>query len=398
MTEREKILNILLRVYRDRAFASLLMRRQDFSKEEAGFITECVYGTIRSRSLLEYQYAPFVKHISVRSACLLQMTVYQMFFMDSVPDYAAVSEAVGLAKKSEKGFINSVLRKVQKQQLVLPEEPYIRYSHPKWIYDLWKAHYGAEKAEAIMRSDQERAAVYGRINTLKYAKEEAEKEGFVFLDDLCFKAEGPLTQSERFLNGCVLIQNRNSQKIPAVLQPRPGMNVLDACAAPGTKTQQIAMMMGNRGSVTACDLYENRVSLIRQLMDRCGVTICEARTADASQPGTFEAESFDRILLDVPCSGLGDLCGKPEIRWNTKPEDLDAITALQAKILQANAPYLKKDGLLVYSTCTLNKKENEKQVQAFLASAPDFELLEEKTLFPDETDGDGFYYALMRKC
>lgn len=397
MSERETILNILLRVYRDQAFASLLMRAQDFKNEEAGFITECVYGTIRNRSLLEYQYAPFVKHISLRNACLLQMTVYQMHFMDSVPDYAAVNEAVSLAKKSEKGFINSVLRKVQKQGLIMPAEPYVRYSHPKWIYDLWKAHYGGEKAVCIMESDQKRSVPYGRINTLKYEKEEAEKAGFSFVNDICFKAEGPLVQSDLFANGCILIQNINSQKIPAVLEAKPGMNVLDACAAPGTKTQQIAMMMENRGRITACDLYENRVRLINELMERCGVTICSAVRQDASAEGAFEAESFDRILLDVPCSGLGDLSGKPEIRWNTKPEDLDEITGLQERILHANAPYLRKDGLLVYSTCTLNKKENEKQVHSFLAEHTDFELLEEKNLFPDETEGDGFYYALMRK-
>jgi 16S rRNA (cytosine967-C5)-methyltransferase len=394
---REIILDILYRVFCDNGYASLLMRKMKADEKDAAFIAETVYGTIRNRTLLEEQWKPFARKAKQKTAVILDMSVYQLFFMD-VPDYAVVNEAVELAGKHEGKFVNAVLRRVIEQGPVTFEKPEIQYSHPAWIYGLWKAHYGEETALRIMEHDQNKAVSYGRINTLKTSKEEMEKDpSLQFIDDICFRFEGPLQKSTAFREGRVLIQDYSSQQTVKLLDPRPGMKVLDACAAPGTKTQQIAMLMENRGEITAGELHEHRAKLIDELMKRTGVSIVTSKVMDATKEGLFEKESFDRILCDVPCSGLGDLSHKPEIRWHLKPEDLDEITVIQKQILSACSSYLKRGGILVYSTCTLNRKENENQVKNFLKSHEDFELLSERTIFPFEHDSDGFYMAALKR-
>jgi len=200
-----------------------------------------------------------------------------------------------------------------------------------------------------------------------------------------------------FKDGMVVIQDVNSAETVKYLDCKKDMKVLDACASPGTKSQEIAMYMENKGELIACDLYEHRVKLIDELMARCGVDICKSMVNDATNDKEEWHEYFDRILLDAPCSGLGDLRHKPEIKLHLKPENIDEIVKTQESILNTCSKYLKKDGIMVYSTCTLNKKENEKQVQKFLNNHTDYELLEEKTIFPFENGGDGFYMAKIRR-
>ena len=397
MSARRTILNILVRVMQEHGYASLIMRNMKADEKDIPFISETVYGTIRNYSLLEYQWRPFAAKTKPRTALLLDMSIYQLFFMN-VPAYAAVNEAVELAGDKEKKFVNAILRRVQDRGLVIPDDPCVRYSHPEWIISLWKAHYGDETALKIAAHDQEKSVVYGRLNTLRMSREQLEAtEGVHMVSDTCFRYEGNLAASQMFKEGNVLIQDRSSQEVVSHLDAYPGMRVLDACAAPGTKTQQIAMMMDNVGEIIAGELHAHRSSLITQLMERTGVSIVKAAVMDATLENQFEGESFDRILIDAPCSGLGDLSHKPEIRWHLKPADIDEITKTQKAILNANAPYLKKGGILVYSTCTLNRKENEKQVASFLAAHEDYALCEEKTLFPHEMDADGFYYAKLTR-
>lgn len=397
MSARKMILDILVRVFSENGYASLMMRRMKADEKDAAFIAECVYGTLRNYLLLEYQWRHLAKKTKMRTALLLDMSVYQLLFMD-VPAYAAINEAVELADRHEKKFVNALLRQVSKNGMITPEEDEIRYSHPKWIAALFKAHYGEENAVKIMAYNQTRPVQYGRINTLKITREEAEKtEGLHFIDDICFSYEGALQKTELFQSGKVLIQNYSSQQIVRYLDVKPGMRVLDACAAPGTKTQQIAMLMNNQGEIIANELHAHRTKLIDELMERTGVSIVQSRSGDASVYDETQKESYDRVLLDVPCSGLGDLSHKPEIRWHLKPEDIDEITKIQAKILAANAPYVKQGGILVYSTCTLNRKENENRIRAFLKEHNEFELCEEHTFFPFVTKSDGFYCAKMLK-
>ena len=394
---RQEILNILMRVQRDGSYASLLIRSADIDEKDIGFVTETVYGTIRNYALLEYQWHRFAKKTDLRTALLLDMTLYQMHFMESVPAYAAVHEAVAMADKNKRGFVNAVLRSIQRERWKEPEELSVRLSHPEWILKMWSAHYGADTAEAIAMHDQQPSAVCGRMNTLLADRQQLMEEGFSFLAHDCVVCGQPIQRTDAFRSGKVIIQGRSSQEVVRFLQAEPGMKVLDLCAAPGTKTQQIACAMENRGEITACDIYEQRTKLISDLMAKTGVSICQTKVNDASKPGAFAEKSFDRILMDVPCSGLGDLSHKPEIRWHLQPQDIDALVSLQKQILDAGCAYVRENGILVYSTCTLNRKENEAQIMSFLQRHPEFEKEEERTIFPQDLDSDGFYVCRLRR-
>lgn len=398
MDARSYALDVLVRVFGEHGYAGLLMRNESgLADKDKRFVSTLVYGTIRNYTLLEAQWKKYAKRkVRLKTALNMDMAVYQMFFLDKVPDYAIVNAAVSMADEKEKGFVNALLHKVQKQGFVQYEEEAVRYSHPEWIIGLWKAHYGEEVTKKILESDQKPSTTFGRINTLKADKKELEKR-YTFVNDISFTSDVPIQETEDFARGKVLIQDIHSSMVPAFLCVQPGMQVLDACAAPGTKTQEIAMLMENEGEIIASDIYEARVHLIGQLMEKTGVTIVKAVVNDACKKDVYALECFDRILLDVPCSGLGDLSHKPEIRWHLLPENIDALLKTQREILLANAPYLKKGGMMVYSTCTLNKKENEKQIAWFLKEHPDFTLLCEKTMFPFEDGGDGFYMAQLCK-
>lgn len=398
MNERNTVWIILKRVFEEHGYASLIMRNmKDIPVDKRGFITECVYGTIRNYSLLEYQWRRYASHVKTGTALLLDMACYEIFFMNS-PSYAVVNETVSLARKQEKGFVNALMHKVLKNGLQESDDLSIQYSHPAWMIRMWNAQYGKDKTLEILKNDQIRPDVMGRVNTLVSNKEEIEKkDGIHFINDLSFTSEKPLQHTSLFQDGSILIQNPGSIEIVNTLQVQPGMNVLDVCAAPGTKTQLMAMYMHNEGNITACDLYEQRVRLIDELMERTHVSIVHTKVQDAMKAHAFERESFDRILCDVPCSGLGDLSHKPEIRWHLKPENIDELVKTQKEILENASEYLKVNGILVYSTCTLNTKENERQISSFLKKHPEYELLNEKTIFPHDGMYDGFYMASLRK-
>lgn len=397
MNVRKKVLNILYRVMLEDGYASIIMREsKDISKEEMPFVSNLVYGVLRNYLCLEQQWRPYAKRTKPKTALALDMAIYELFFTNS-KDYAIVSETVELVNSNEKSFVNAILRKVQKEGKKDFEDPCTQYSHPKWIYQMWKAHYGEEVALNIMKADQEIPSVIGRINPLKITKEELDKdESITFINEYCFVKDGSILLMDAFKQGKVLIQNPSSIEPVLALQLEDDLKVLDVCAAPGTKTQLISSLMHNTGEVVACDLYEHRLQLINQLMDRCGNTNVQTKVNDATIV-SFEEETFDRVLCDVPCSGLGDLSHKPEIKWHLKPENIDEIIQTQAKILEVSSQYLKKGGYLVYSTCTLNKKENTSQIQNFLKTHDNYELVHEKTIFSYEKYHDGFYVALLRK-
>ena len=402
MNAREYALDVLYRVFYEHGYASLILRKCPLEAKETAQAAHLIYETIRNYSLLEAQWRPHVhSRVRPRTALLLDLAVCQMFFADGIPAYAAVSEAAAMARKAEKGFVNAVLRTVAEKGLAVPDgdtpsDWSVRYSHPEWLVRLWIAHYGKEETLNILKADQKEHPVYGRINTLKKDPGLAADPRIAMVEGDCFRYEGVLSRSTWFQNGNVLIQDRSSQRVVQALDARSGMRVLDVCAAPGTKTQQTACMMHNEGEITACDLYEQRCGLIDQLMEKTGVSIVRTETRDACMKRE-ETQYFDRILCDVPCSGLGDLSHKPEIRWHLAPEDIDSIAETQARILEACHDALKPDGILVYSTCTLNRKENERQIQAFLTRHEDIELLAEETMFPHVNEADGFYLAKLHR-
>lgn len=406
MNARKYIITILKQVIYEDGFASLLLRknREMFSEEDNAFISETVYGTLRNYYLIEKQWQSLVTNKVRRdTALILDMSIYHLFFLDKIPNYAVIHEAVELSEKRDKAFVNALLRKISQRGLIQSSEDTLNAlsentSHPLWILQLWNAHYGYEITKRLAEFNQTRSIVYGRINTLKCTKEMLEKDDKVhFVNDEVFTYDGILTNSDYFKKGEVIIQDLSSSLIPKVLDVSRNMTVLDACSAPGTKTQEIAMFMQNEGEIIAQDIYEKRVQLIDHLMLKTGVTIVKTKVQDSSVLNEEYINKFDRVLLDAPCSGLGDLRHKPEIRFHLKPDNIDELTSLQKKLLEVNGQYVKEGGILVYSTCTLNKKENEKQIQTFLKNHSEYELIEEKTLFPYIENSDGFYYAKMRR-
>lgn len=404
MRVREYAWKILDRIVNHGAYASLLMRQTpaSFSPSDQALVSEIVYGTLRNLRYLEYQWIDLVHRVDDATRVLLCMSVYQLQYMSGVPDYAVIHDAVDLAERERKSFVNALLRNVQRRGIrkAAIDDPLLKCaletSHPDWLLKMWAAHYGVETAMAIAQKDQERAIVYGRCNTLRMSMNQLATDPAVHrVENDCFTYEGILSRTSLFQQGAVLIQDRASQRIPHLLRVSEGMRVLDACAAPGTKTQQIACLMNDQGSIDALDIHAERVDLIKALMKRTGVSIVRAFCADAA---TYRCEGrYDRILVDAPCSGLGDLSHKPEIRLHVKPADLDALCRLQAAILDCQCENLKPGGVLVYSTCTLNKKENERQIAAFLKRRPDFSLLAQQTWFPQALQSDGFYGAALLK-
>ena len=402
MNARMYAWNVLDRVMNHGAYASLVMReKNDLSPLDQGLASEIIYGSLRSWMWLQYQWQDLAAKTKPKTAVLLSMSVYQLLKMERVPAYAVINDAVAMANPYEKKFVNAVLRQVQRRGERPVDETdelkkaAIETSHPLWILKLWEAHYGKSTALSIAQADQQPAAVYGRWNTLHEGWQTAAADPKVkAIEDECFQYDGILASSPLFQKGFCVIQDRTSQRVVRMLDARSGMEVLDACAAPGTKTQQIACAMNNQGRITAFDLYPGRVQLINALMKQTGVNIVEASVHDASVAADG---MYDRILLDVPCSGLGDLAHKPEIRYHLKPENLDQLIDVQQKILNAQALRLKEGGRFVYSTCTLAQKENAAQIRCFLQEHPQFSLCEEHTWFPQDLHGSGFYGALVER-
>ncbi|MEA4874141.1 16S rRNA (cytosine(967)-C(5))-methyltransferase RsmB [Anaerorhabdus sp.] len=401
MNARKIAYECLVKVIEEGQYANLMMRSSlnQAAEVDKGLITQIVYGTLRNYRLCRFQWEHFAeKKCNPKIAILLDMSVYQLFWLDKVPSYAVVNEMVDLTPQSSKGFVNAILRKVLKQGKLDSDKIAIQTSHPDWLVGLWTAHYGEEIMKNICLSDCMDANVVGRVNTIKCSKEELElDEKIHFLDDTAFVADFNLVQSDYFKEGKIVIQDESSQQVVKMMDLEQNLNVLDCCSAPGTKTSQIAMMMNNTGKIIAGELHEHRTELISTSMSHLGVTNVEVKQMDARFLHEHYNEEFDRILVDAPCSGLGVLKRKPDIKIRCTPESIDEIVELQCEILQSASRCLKKGGILVYSTCTLNKKENDRQIANFLKTNVEYELLCEKTIFSTDANKDGFYMAKLFK-
>ena len=404
---RKTAYEILNDVMTHQAYASLSMKKMNHLKpNDMALVSTLVYGVLRNWDLLKLQWLPYVtKKTSKKIEVLLNMAVYQIHFLDRIPEYAILNSTVELAGKHEKGFVNAVLRKCVSASLVKSEESdlvkrtSVNCSVPVWILNLWKKQYGEDVMIKIAESTLRSSSTTGRLNPIKCTKEELMRdEKVTMIDDLAFEYDGNLIQSEWFKSGKVIVQDYSSQKAARLVDVQDDDVVLDCCSAPGGKTTLMAALMHNTGKVIACDLYENRLALVTEACERLGITNIETKAMDSTKAHEmFEAETFDRMLLDVPCSGLGTLSQKPEIAFTMTPVGLDEIASIQKQILDSCAGLLKEGGVMVYSTCTLNQKENSRQVKAFVERHPEYELISEETCFPFEGNWDGFYMAKLLK-
>lgn len=419
---RKTAFEILFEIEKEDAYSNLTINRflEKNRPENPAFIRELVYGVLENKILLDYYLDKLIpsgiKKVKKKEATLLRLGLYQLIFMDSVPDYAAVNETVTLAKKlvrGREGFINGVLRGYMKKgsEIKLPDESKdlrlylsIKYSFPLWLIEKWGKQYGMEECKKLLEASNARPKLSIRVNVNKTSREELkeylEEKGYEVTEGtfsnrtLHVKGSG-LLEDERYAEGHFSIQDEASTVAADGLGAKPGETVIDVCAAPGGKTSAIAELMNNDGKVYSCDIYEHKLELIEKLAARLDLSIIEPTLLDGTSGNEVWNQKADRVLADVPCSGLGVIRRKPEIKYK-EITDFRELVQIQKKILENAAKYVKPGGTLVYSTCTINKDENELQVKAFLESNKEFEFVSEKQFLPTE-DIDGFYVCKMIK-
>lgn len=424
--------------YNNMALRRLLRQNGAMPPKDRALVTEIVNGTLRNLYYIDHVINQFSKTKTEKMKpwvlAVLRTAVYQMYFM-KIPDSAACNEGVKLIVERGlaplKGFVNGVLRTVarEKKNIVLPEigTPEflsVQYSHPLWLVKMWIAYFGYDETQMLCQADNYPPDVTIRVNTLKtekaLLKKRLEKKGVAITDGgfvpfaLHLKRTADIGGLDAFKDGLFHVQDESSQLAIKVLDPQKGEAILDLCAAPGGKSFTIAQKMENKGKLISGDIYEHKIELISQGAQRLGINIIEPRQQDATQYNEVYNRAFDRVLVDAPCSGLGLMGKKPDIRLKKNGDEIDHLVPIQRQILENGAQYVKPGGILMYSTCTLCKKENEKNVEWFLKNHPEFmgediteflpqEIWQETakkgyiTLLPHRTNTDGFFIAKMKR-
>lgn len=399
---RELALEALLNVEKKQAYSNLLVNNYldsgKLNKKDAGLFTEIVYGTIQRTMTIDYYLTPYIgkqKKLEDWVKVLLRLTLYQMLYLDKVPERAAIYEAVEIAKKKgHKGVasvVNGVLRSIQRQGVPDLEAMKndvdrisIATSHPRWMVEKWIEQYGVENTERMCEMNLVPPSQTVRVNTAKASVEDViamlKAQGFdvekgEVAEESIVSNKGNLAYSNAFKNGFITIQDESSMLVGRTLGAEPGQTVYDSCAAPGGKTTHIAELMKGTGTVISTDLHEHKVKLIKEQADRLGLTNIEVKAMDSRKAQeVFHSEMFDKILVDAPCSGFGVIRRKPDLKYTKTMQDVKQLATIQSAILAEVAPLVKKGGTLVYSTCTIDKEENTEVVKAFLENNPDFEI------------------------
>lgn len=429
VSTREIILDILLAVTRDGEYSHLalsgtLNKYQYLEKQERAFITKVTEGTLEQMIKIDYIINSFsnirVSKMKPVIRCILRSAVYQICFLDGVPDSAACNEAVNLAGKrgfrNLKGFVNGVLRNIarKKEQIVYPDERKqpqeavsVQYSLPLWLVEQWETEYGMDKTKAMAKALLEEKPTAVRINLNQITKEELIKQLKSEGVDVTESKELPyalflsgydyLNKLSGFQEGCFYVQDISSMKVAETAEPKEGDVVLDVCGAPGGKSIHIAQMLRGTGQVITRDLTPMKVAKIEENIARCRVENMRAECADARVPDESLREKADIVIADLPCSGLGVIGRKKDIKYKMTPEKEQELVALQREILSVVPAYVKSGGTLVYSTCTIHKAENEENVQWLLENHRELHLESMQQIFPDETGNDGFFIAKLRK-
>lgn len=381
--------------------------------------TALTYGVIERKITLDYFIEAFARpidKIEPKLRPILRMGLYQILYMDRIPDSAACNESVKLAKRfthaGTAGFVNGVLRSVARRKDDLPypkkgsyDYLSVFYGYPTWLVERWCRAYGEEQTERLLIAMNEVPPLTLRVNTLRTTREaliaELKAAGIDCLPTeaphgVRLTAATPIGAIEALRDGRSFVQDEASQRCVEALGAKAGETVLDLCACPGGKSFGIALSMGNEGKVQSYDLRGSKLSLIEEGARRLGITCITAAEKDSTVYDETLAASADRVLCDVPCSGLGVIAKKPDLRHKAVA-DIDKLPEVQYRILRNGARYLKAGGTLVYSTCTLNGEENEKVISRFLEEHREFSLDGMTTLFPHKDHTDGFFICRMKK-
>lgn len=399
---RKWTLDALYAVIVDQAYSSLYLKQHlhEVDKKDQALATTIFYGTLRNYLYCSKMWQQFANgnKVNRKIRILLTMSVYQLLFLKKVPSYAIISEAVQIAKKirpQAAGFVNAILHKVDNDPALSfkdeIEEISITCSLPQWIVKMWIAQYGQEKALDFAKASVEVQSLSVRRNVMK---EKISCDRLIEIQDPIYQYSGKaLEYDPLYQDGTISPQDLGAYQIVQMLDPQEKESILDVCAAPGTKTMAIAEKMHGTGQIMALDLHAHRVQLIENDKKRLGFDQIRTQAKDARD--LDDLPLYDRVLCDVPCSGYGTLARKPDIKIHMDPGTMDTLIPLQYDILCQAAKHVKKEGFLVYSTCTLNKKENEKQVERFLKEHEDFSLIEQKTIEPSRLS-NGFFAAKLK--
>ncbi|GAB6170003.1 16S rRNA (cytosine(967)-C(5))-methyltransferase RsmB [Clostridium carnis] len=400
MNSRKLARQIIQRVLEEGAYSNLVLSNElnsnDISDKDKGLITEIVYGTLRRKKTLDVIIGNFVKDIKLMDETILnilRVAIYQIHFLDKVPEYAACNEAVEEAKEvSEEAskLVNGILRNYIKdeKELIVPgnriDELAYKFSLQPWMIRLFIKQYGEERTLKLMAGLNETPKVTVRINGTKAEYDDVFdkleemgyeiEEGYACPEAISIRGGKGIESNELFNDGLITVQDESAMLVAPLLDIKEGDKVLDLCAAPGGKTTHIAELLENTGEVLAFDLHENKLSLIEQNLKRLGLTNVKCDVLDATKLNSKYVSYADKVLIDVPCSGLGIIRKKPEIKWNKTRQQLKDLVPIQREIMDNAWQYLKPMGTLVYSTCTLNKEENEENINWFLSKYKDAKI------------------------
>jgi 16S rRNA (cytosine967-C5)-methyltransferase len=436
---RQRAYDILLRVETERAYAAPLIAACDseLSREDRALAQEIVLGVLRLQSSLDYFIGRYcerpVARLDIPVLIALRIGLYQLRNLARVPRSAAVNESVKLVKRSgtasAAGLVNAVLRKAARHPGDNPgdgianplERASVELSHPRWMLERWHAALGAAEARLLALANNAAPATSFRVNTLRASIDEA-------LSDL--NAKGVTVRASqlsvggfvvesgpaRLVNeaahlGLIYVQDEASQLVSHLLEPRSGHRVLDVCAAPGSKTSHIAALTGDQAWIIASDLHPHRLRVLSATCERLGITSIDSIAVDATQPLPFieRAQTFDRVLLDAPCSGTGTLRSNPEIKWRLTSEDIMRLSELQLNLLERASATVAQAERLVYSTCSIEREENEEVVSRFLTGNAAFRAVRPKApaelitsdgfvrTFPHKHGCDGFFAAVLER-
>lgn len=403
--------------YSNLAVKDILSKCRGMEKNEKALFTNLVYGTVSRHYTLEYVIKSFSnvkpKKLAKYVRLILELAIYQIIYMDKIPPSAAVNEAVKLSKRyCKRGsdrFINGVLRGICKgiDTLSYPddiiEKLSVTYSYSPEMVKLFADNFGKDEAIEIMEAMNKPSKLLLRPNILKTTPEELADKltdndiSATVTDDGMLSVTGfDVGENKLYNDGYFSVQDRGAYNASCVLNPQSGETVIDMCAAPGGKTTHIAELMGDTGNIISWDIYDHKIKLINNACKRLGIKSVKAEINDATVLNNAYVKKADKVLCDVPCSGWGIIRRKPDIKLSHT--ELDELYEIQFKILKNASMYVKEDGVLVYSTCTLNKRENGEMIDLFLKDNNEFEKVYEKTYYPHRDNSDGFYICkLIRK-
>ena len=387
-------LNILRKTISDESFTSLLMRKEleKLEKVQRPFVTNIVQGVLKNYELLEYNVNLYVRKTSLTDKLILMMALYERYFLKE-KEYAVNNSYVELSKtKYDKSFINATLRNIR--ELKYSDNEWINVSLPEWLYKLIKKQY-PDDYRTIIENYHSVHKTYYRLNPNKtdfdYLKDKYDIE---IMENNVFISKQNLINTDDFNNGFFYIQDINAAKLTSVLKLKEDYTLLDVCSAPGSKLFNTLELLHDSNTFSN-DLNSTRLELIKKKALILGYKNINFLNCDGRYLNSKLNMKFDVIMMDVPCSGLGVIGRKPDIKFHIKPENLDELQNIGYEILNNCSKLLKEDGQILYSTCTINRKENEKQIEKFIKNNPEFKIIEEKTII--ESYGDLFYYCLLSR-